>query len=490
MKSEKLQDAIGMVGDDLIAEARRGRIFQRKSLIAATAAVLAIVISLSIVLGALYPQPPKIPKNALTIALPSPSDLNLSNLVAAPEYPVFVQYVEKRRDNQEQYHMWEAFQTDWDATYSLPEGSIDDLSNFFARSTAECMSGTGNQLYSPASMYISLAMLAECTDGNSRQEILNLLGASNMRKLRNQAKKIWLSSYNADGRNYCVFTNSIWLDNSLRYNAHTAKTLANFYYTSVFSGDLGTEDLNRQLHTWINAMTGNILENQTGNIEMDPNTAFALVATMNFRADWVEGFTKSKTATGTFHSSTGDMTVEFMRHEDASKDSLFYWSDQYGAVCRSLTDGNNMWLILPDEGYTPHSILQSSEYLSMVLHPDEWHNQKEVCLDLSVPKFDIESQSDLVDNLKKLGVNDIFDDAQSNFSHISPTASVAVQQMEQSLRVFIDEVGISGAAYAYTDGYLSMPSGEIVCLKLDRPFLFVITTKDGLPLFVGIVDEP
>lgn len=248
--------------------------------------------------------------------------------------------------------------------------------------------------------------------------------------------------------------------------------------------------MNRQLLTWINAMTGNILEGQTADMEMDPDTAFALVATVNFRADWSEGFTKSKTAPGTFHSSAGDVTVDFMRHEDANKESLFYWSDQYGAVCRPLTDGHTMWLILPDEGYTPQSILQSSDYLTMVMHPDEWSAQKEVCLNLFLPKFDVCSQSDLVDSIKNLGVDDIFDSAISDFTRISSGASVAAQQMDHSLRVFIDEVGVSGAAYAYTDGYLSMPDDETVCMNLNRPFLFVVTTQDGLPLFIGIVDEP
>jgi len=36
----------------------------------------------------------------------------------------------------------------------------------------------------------------------------------------------------------------------------------------------------------------------------------------------------------------------------------------------------------------------------------------------------------------------------------------------------------------------AMPPSEEVDFVADRPFLFVITGRDGLPLFVGVVNQP
>ena len=36
----------------------------------------------------------------------------------------------------------------------------------------------------------------------------------------------------------------------------------------------------------------------------------------------------------------------------------------------------------------------------------------------------------------------------------------------------------------------AMPPEEIINFKLDRPFLFVITGADSLPLFAGVVNHP
>ena len=54
----------------------------------------------------------------------------------------------------------------------------------------------------------------------------------------------------------------------------------------------------------------------------------------------------------------------------------------------------------------------------------------------------------------------------------------------------IDEEGCTAAAFTVMDPAAdSAPDGE-VNLVLDRPFLFCVTGDSGLPLFVGIVNDP
>jgi serine protease inhibitor len=54
----------------------------------------------------------------------------------------------------------------------------------------------------------------------------------------------------------------------------------------------------------------------------------------------------------------------------------------------------------------------------------------------------------------------------------------------------IDEKGVTGAAYTLSLRGMGAPPDEIVDFILDRPFLFVVQGHDGLPLFVGIVNQP
>ena len=58
------------------------------------------------------------------------------------------------------------------------EGYADGLTPFFAASIQQFLSGEPgkNRAYSPLNVYMALGMLAELTDGESRQQILDLAG--------------------------------------------------------------------------------------------------------------------------------------------------------------------------------------------------------------------------------------------------------------------------------------------------------------------------
>ena len=58
-------------------------------------------------------------------------------------------------------------------------------------------------------------------------------------------------------------------------------------------------------------------------------------------------------------------------------------------------------------------------------------------------------------------------------------------------RVAIDEEGVTAAAYTVMmEAGAAMPPDEEIDFTLDRPFVFAITSQDGLPLFIGIVNTP
>ena len=82
-----------------------------------------------------------------------------------------------------------------------PDGYADGLEDYFKRSTEQFLSGAEgeNVTYSPLNVYMALAMLAELTDGESRAQILSLLGAESIEELRQQANDVWNASYRDDG---------------------------------------------------------------------------------------------------------------------------------------------------------------------------------------------------------------------------------------------------------------------------------------------------
>ena len=149
-----------------------------------------------------------------------------------------------------------------------------------------------------------------------------------------------------------------------------------------------------------------------------------------------------------------------------------------------------MWLILPDEGYTPADILKSGHAVKELLSEGEPANSTSVMVNLSLPKFDVTAKKDIVKPLKQLGITDAFDLKHADFSAISEDP-LFVSAADHAARVKIDEKGLEAAAYTVIiECGAAMPPTEEVDFILDRPFIFLIESNSGMPLFTGVVNEP
>ena len=108
----------------------------------------------------------------------------------------------------------------------------------------------------------------------------------------------------------------------------------------------------------------------------------------------------------------------------------------------------------------------------------------------------IKRSADLSDALKALGVTDVFDFDKSDFSPLIDEEkfdeSVAVMRVQHAARVKIDEKGCEAAAFTAVraDAQSAAPEDlPVVEMDLNRPFAFMITGVDGLPLFLGTVNS-
>ena len=352
---------------------------------------------------------------------------------------------------------------------------------------------------------MALSMLAETTGENTRQQILDLLQVDSIEALRERAAALWKDHYRDDGVITSILGNSLWLRDGMTYSQKTLDTLASDYYASSFSGQMGSEEYNQALRDWINAQTNGLLAEQAQGLEMAPETVLALASTIYFKAAWDNEFSKERTDTDTFHALGGDVDVDFMHN--TLEGAAYYWGDNFTAVSLRFQQGGNMWLILPAEGCSVDELLQSGEAMDFLLYPkydryddqgnvtqEGWTGQKYLTVNLSMPKFDVSSDLDLIAGLKELGVTDVFDYTVSNFDPLGASTSdpLYVSQAQHAARVKVDEEGCEAAAYTVimAECGAAMPPDEEVDFVLDRPFLFAVTGDSGLPLFVGAVNQP
>ena len=472
----------------------------------AVAAMLAVVLLAGV---ALWPRQPNV-TDPLTvddprgIVLPPATDpipyaAARANTLALAVYPETVPYP-KEEDylspvtGDFDYDKYKADYTAWGRNReALSSGTnyAGLMDEFLSASTAQFLAGAGdeNRIYSPLNVYMALSMLAETAGGNSRAQLLDLLQADSVETLRERVSALWRDHYRDDGMVTSLLANSLWLRSGMTYSQDVLDTLAADYYASSFSGEMGSEEYDQALRNWINEQTGGLLREQAGGLSMDPDTVLALASTIYFKAGWDGKFPEHRTQRDIFHAPTGDTETDFMRR---SMEGVYYWGEHFSAVRLYFAQGGSMWLILPDEGTSPDGLLATGEAMDFLLGVKS--NYKHLTINLSMPKFDVSSDLDLIGGLKALGVTDVFDGRASNFDPLGASTDdpLVVTQARHAARVKVDEEGCEAAAYTVImmEPTSAMQPADEVDFILDRPFLFAITGDSGLPLFTGVVNQP
>ncbi len=496
MKKETLQDAIGFIGDDLIEEAGKPIMKKHRSKwwIPATAACLALAITAGILL---LPKPNI--KDGGNHDISSKPDTNtqtnLLNLsayaVAEAKYPKTCSYPLLDEDTYD-FNEYQKKEAEWQKNRKEITKGYDssvNINTFFKSSLKAFLTDTKgeNKVYSPLNIYMALGMLAELTDTGTRQQILTVLGENDIKALRKNANALWRANYFDDGRVTSLLSSSLWLNDKINFKEKTLKNIADTYYSSSYRGEMGSDNFNKALRDWLNKETKNLLKDAADAVEMDYETVLALATTIYFKAAWDDEFHPSATKKDTFHSPSGDIKCDFM---NTSRTSSYFLGENFTAVKMHLQGSGSMYLFKPNENISTDDIINNPETAELIRQGDFWENRDSALIRISVPKFDVSSQTDLKAPLNQLGIKDAFTEGKADFSPTTDDTDAYVSSGTHAARVMIDEKGCVGAAFTVMLAKgTSMPS-EIIDFKLDRPFVFVVTSATADPLFAGVVNQP
>ena len=133
---------------------------------------------------------------------------------AYPKEPRFEDYFDENGEGD-----WDAY----DAAYTEYREALQKLGKldaepdggavlaFANRTLGKIFADSENRVYSPISLYAALSMLTEMTDGDTKQQVMELLGAADSETLRQTVRDLWMSVYLDDGRSVCRLANGAFL---------------------------------------------------------------------------------------------------------------------------------------------------------------------------------------------------------------------------------------------------------------------------------------
>lgn len=377
-----------------------------------------------------------------------------------------------------------------------PEGAyLKNLKPFYQNSIRDILTSEEgeNCAYSPVNLYLCMAMLTEMTDGDTREQLLDVLGQKEAENIRRQSRLIWERVYMDNSTGKCILGDSIWLNQDIMYQKDVLEMLAYSYYTETYQGPMGA-GMDKKIQNWVNDMTKNMLVEEAGGIQTDSMMAFVLLSTAYFHDQWVTPFSKEDTKKDTFTNAAGEKeTCDFMHRTSYGS---VYETERFLSTSLGFDNDNSMVLYVPKEGVTVEDLLEKDmeDILRLCASGDDGYSYGEVSL--SLPKFTISSNLDLVPIMKEMGVTDMFDVERADFSKLVREEGtggdpVYVSKVQQAMRASVDENGCSVASFTEVDlrcGAAAQPQDhfEINC---DHPFLFIISNYEGIPVFAGVVNR-
>jgi serpin B len=221
---------------------------------------------------------------------------------------------------------------------------------------------------------------------------------------------------------------------------------------------------------------------------LDRMSRLVLANAVYLKAAWAQTFDEKATDDAPFYPDGPDhpgMTVRMM-HGTAARSYLS--RDGYQAVLLPYADARlAMAIVLPDGPLATLRPMIAAGGLRGLL-ADATRYQ----VTLSLPKFRLEAQFDLIPALRQLGVRLAFTD-EADFGGITEEEELTIGTIAHKAYIDVDERGTEAAA-ATAVGFLAaaaMRPPPRVTMTVDQPFLFaIVDTPTGLPLFLGQVSHP
>jgi len=358
----------------------------------------------------------------------------------------------------------------------------------------------GNLVISPSSIVTALAMTYAGALGSTAQEMAKVLHFSLEGEALHQAfnslnaeleSRSWERT-NPEGKKEKVLVrtaNSLWGQKDLLFEQAFLDTLAANYGAGMRLVDFvnAVEEARQAINAWVAKETEGKIPELIAKGVLDKLTRLVLVNAVYLDATWQAQFDPQQTRDGLFTTLAGtEVTVPMMRQTAA-----FPYAKGDGWQALELPyvgDQLALLLVAPDEGRMAEV---ESRLPSGLLDQAVAALQPGTEVELSLPKFKVRTQADLVPVFVALGMKAPFDPGLADFSGITTQDHLYITDIIHEAYLAVDEEGTeAAAATAVVMGKTAMPL-EIVKLTLDHPFLFALRDREtGTVLFLGRVADP
>lgn len=350
---------------------------------------------------------------------------------------------------------------------------LDDISDRYA----------GSVVFSPLSMQFLLGMSLNGAQGETADQISNVLGfgAGQTATVNQYFLSLIKQLPDLDKKTTLAFANAVYANKNHQLLETFKNSLGQYYEADVSNVDFSDKETLSKINSWCSKHTKSLIPSI-----IDDLTGAELAVLLNatyFKSSWKSPFKEENTSEKTFTLEDGNTKrVPMMAMKE---DFIYTENENYCAV--NLPYGNNsysMTVFLPSEGKTLADVTESLRDLDMTtFFGSSWANYQ---VDLWLPRFEIKFNINLKEILSEMGMPNAFDRNKANFKSMSDIETY-LDLVQQNTVIKVNERGTEAVSVSSGKWMPTAPPPlPSTVFHADRPFVYFISERSSKAiLFAG-----
>ncbi|KAF5296887.1 hypothetical protein FQR65_LT10153 [Abscondita terminalis] len=372
--------------------------------------------------------------------------------------------------------------------YNVPqENSISARFNFFDLELLQSFDDTRNYFISPASIKATLGMVLEGARGTCADEISRVLRIPADQTSSRERLSTLLYDFNSTpGTTLVESANGAFVSNVFQVVPQYERNLKAYYKADVRSVDFSnSEYAARLINNWVYNTTRGLITDIITPANFNSDATLVLANALYFQGKWKYPFDEASTSIKCFYGRNGCINARMMQNVD-NYNYKFLATLDAEAIELPYGDGQySMLVLLPSKQQSVDLLVRDIKFMTIasivnMLEPTEVY--------VNLPKFEIEHTADIVPDLQRLGISEIFS-PKANLSGIISRGQIKISNFVHKAKIEVNEKGTIAAG---ATGVIVIPlmGSSIPRFVADRPFLFFIYHgKTKNILFAGRLNE-
>ena len=340
-------------------------------------------------------------------------------------------------------------------------------------------------VFSPYSVFSSLAMVYEGSSGDTEKELAKMLSISVPKENLSPLANIWKTYLLANPS--LELANALWIQNDFMILPSFQTSMEYDYQAGLYSLDFQrAEEASQTINEWVSEKTHNMIPKFLDASDLNDATRLITMSTLFFKENWKKSFISI--GAYPFDTKAGIVFVKMMRKVETCD---YAENDQLQMASIPLESGQaSLVVVLPKN---EESMQEFEEKLSNELFQSLLSSASPQMLHIEMPKFQLKQKTDLAKLFIESGATLPFSE-NADFSGINGARNLCIDNILHAAAFVLDEQGIKASAVTGTSlGLTSFPIEPegLTRFIANRPFLFfLIDTGSKTVLMMGKFQPP